>query len=431
MPAPAAAAPSGAVPARRAPAPPAPVPPAPTPPAPARRAPAMPAPAPRVPSPRAPRDGAPGSLDRFLPAVPEIVGAALVRIDAGLPELASAPWRDRAADEAFLRFELARRLERCAQGVGFDDADLARFAGHFTAMARRGAPLLAVQRFCRAAIIDTSVELWTRAGPADVARLLALSRWLSWHQGAVERLLVRVYEDLSDPDRLSADRRAALAERLLAGLAEPTGEEELELRLAAGYLVVAPAAPVDPSGLPAGTLSTAAGGRPHLLVPVGPDRSAEQAWTEVAGWVAARPGLLAAGAVAAQPARVPSAAAAADGLVGAATAVGLPPGLVGERDLVLETALSARPQGLTRVAAVLDPLDGHPRLVRTLTAFLGNDLDRTRTAEALALSRGGLALRLDRITALTGLDPRSTRGIQVLTTAVTARALLRAAAVEG
>jgi hypothetical protein len=382
-----------------------------------------------MPSQRAGRTGSPGALGRFLPAVPDIVEAALVRIEAGLPELASAPWRNRSADEAFLRFELARRLELCEQGAGFEDDDLARFAGHFTAMARRGAPLLTVQRFCRSAIVDTFSELWARAEPADVTQLLALSRWLSWHQGAVERLLVQAYEDESDPDRLLSDRRSALAERLLAGLTEQTGDEEPELRLAPGYLVVTLAEPVELRGLPAGTLSTAAAGRPHVLVRVDEGRSSEQVWAEVAEWVGARAGLRAAGAFAAQLPRIPAAAAAADALIGAAAAVGLPPGLVGDRDLVLETAMSARPEGLRRVSAVLDPLDGHLRLIDTLTAFLGSDLDRTRTADALAISRGGLSLRLDRITQLTGLDPRSTRGIQVLASAITARALLRASAV--
>jgi hypothetical protein len=369
--------------------------------------------------------GASIRLSRFLPAVPEIVTAVLERIESDLPELRTAAWRGRAADEAMLLFELRRRLELCEQNRGFDDADLARFAAHFATMARRGAPLRTVQRFCRAAIAHTFTELWSRAEPGDVTELLRLSRWLSRHNGPVERLLVQTYCELLDPGRQHSDRRQALAERLLAGLAEESPAEP-DLPLAPIYLVVVLTDATDAPGtdLPAGTLSAVTERTTHLLVPVEAAEARAQAWREMGRWAAARGGLRAAGVFAERPADVPVAADAARRLLHAAAAVGLPSGLVGARELVLESTLVHHPSGLRRLAAVLDPVDSDPRLVETLTTFFAHDLDRTRTSAALFLSRGGLSLRLDRIAQLTGLDPRSTRGIQVLGSALSARALL-------
>jgi sugar diacid utilization regulator len=93
-------------------------------------------------------------------------------------------------------------------------------------------------------------------------------------------------------------------------------------------------------------------------------------------------------------------------------------------DVLLEDVLRQSPDGSARLAAVLGPLEVDTRLIDTLVAFFAHDLDRSRTAAALDLSRGGLGLRLNRIATLTGLDPRTTRGIQVLTAALSARALV-------
>lgn len=358
-------------------------------------------------------------LTRSMDDVPGIVSAVLSRIDAEHPEFRDAGWRGRAADEALLIFELYRRLDLSERDREYSDADLSEFAVHFRAMARRGAPLLAVQRFCRATVAHTFTELWGRAEPGDVAKLLRMSRWLSRHNGAVERLLVQVYCEQLDASRPGLDRAEAMAERLLAGMVPPDAGGQ-----ATPYLVIAhgrPSAPAD--GLPAGTLLSAGGAVRYLLVPVGPRTTRDQQWTELVRWTANRRELHAAGVFADGPAEVPGAAAAALRLLRTAGAVGLPPGLVAATDLVLESTLTGRSAELRTLSAVLDPLDDDERLMSTLVAFLANDLDRTGTAAALFLSRGGLSLRLDRIAQLTGLDPRSTRGIQVLSTALSARAL--------
>jgi PucR C-terminal helix-turn-helix domain len=346
----------------------------------------------------------------------------LQRIDVEFPEPETDGWRGRPADEALLVFELTRRLELAERGAPYTAADLDEFARHFRAMAGRGAPLRSVQRFCRATIAHTFTELWGRAEPGDVTELLRMSRWLSRHHATVEKLLVQVYCEQLDPVRRNADRGAAVAEQLLAG--RPAGGGDLAV---AGYLVVTFTArpPIEPGvaeRLPSGTVGTTVGAVRHLMVPVANPVLRDRVWRQVRDW-AGPARLRAAGVFADDPSDVPAAAAQGRDLLRAAEAVSLPAGLVGARDLVLESTLVEQPEGLRRLAAVLEPLDADDRLVETLVAFYANDLDRTRTAGALFLSRGGLSLRLDRIAHITGLDPRSTRGIQVLGAALSARAL--------
>jgi DNA-binding PucR family transcriptional regulator len=91
--------------------------------------------------------------------------------------------------------------------------------------------------------------------------------------------------------------------------------------------------------------------------------------------------------------------------------------------MLLETVLTAPTDACELLVGLLDAVAEDARLMETLVVYLGCDLERTRTARALGLSRGGLARRLDRITHLSGYDPRTARGVQVLGAALAARAL--------
>lgn len=55
---------------------------------------------------------------------------------------------------------------------------------------------------------------------------------------------------------------------------------------------------------------------------------------------------------------------------------------------------------------LLSPLDHEPELLCTLTAFFAEDCSPSSTASRLAIHRNTLSYRLDKVTALTGLDPR-------------------------
>jgi PucR C-terminal helix-turn-helix domain len=362
-------------------------------------------------------------LRRFVPLLPEVVTAVLARIDIELPELAAVDWRSRVAESGYLHAELRRGLELGETGSGFEAADVARFAAHFSDTARSGATLLTMQRFCRSLVVGIFTELWAWAEPGDVSELLKFSQWL-WRQNEmVEQLLVSTYAGASRPALTTADRQQALAERLLAGLGAEAGAADPGLPLAPRYLVVV-MADVDSTGLhglPDGTLSAVADRRRHLLVPMEPAQPPRAVWSRLASAVADR---RATAVLATEPAQVPVAAHSARSLLQAAAAIGLPSGLIGSRELALETALAGHPRGLRQVATFLDAIERNARLWETLTTFFALDLDRRRTSEALQLSRSGLALRLDRIAQLTGHDPRTTRGIQVLRSALSARAML-------
>lgn len=57
-------------------------------------------------------------------------------------------------------------------------------------------------------------------------------------------------------------------------------------------------------------------------------------------------------------------------------------------------------------AYLLSPLDHEPELFATLNAFFESDCSPSVTAQELSIHRNTLAYRLDKITSLTGLDPR-------------------------
>ena len=55
---------------------------------------------------------------------------------------------------------------------------------------------------------------------------------------------------------------------------------------------------------------------------------------------------------------------------------------------------------------LLSPLDHEPELLETLDAFFSEDCCSSSTASRLSIHRNTLSYRLEKITSLTGLDPR-------------------------
>ena len=99
------------------------------------------------------------------------------------------------------------------------------------------------------------------------------------------------------------------------------------------------------------------------------------------------------------------------------------PGLSVLRDVLLDYQLSRPSDAQQQLAALLDPLERFPDLLRTLEAYLDQDLDRRRTAAALHVHPNTLDYRLKRIVELTGLEPTTTKGLQLLAGAVAVRRL--------
>jgi len=96
------------------------------------------------------------------------------------------------------------------------------------------------------------------------------------------------------------------------------------------------------------------------------------------------------------------------------------------KDVLLDYQLSRPSEAQQHLAALLDPLEDFPDLLRTLEAYLREDLDRRRTAGALHVHPNTLDYRLKRVVELTGLEPATTCGLQLLAGSVAVRRLERA-----
>lgn len=108
---------------------------------------------------------------------------------------------------------------------------------------------------------------------------------------------------------------------------------------------------------------------------------------------------------AAGPAQVPEAAHTAGEVLRVARRAGLPPGLHRLDDVLLEFHLSRPSASSPGIAALLDPLDDSPELLRTLRVHLEQRQQRRSTAHLLRVHPNTVDNRLARITECTGLDP--------------------------
>ncbi|MEW9549539.1 helix-turn-helix domain-containing protein [Nonomuraea sp. NPDC050783] len=88
-------------------------------------------------------------------------------------------------------------------------------------------------------------------------------------------------------------------------------------------------------------------------------------------------------------------------------------------DVFAELGAVQHPQVDEWLREVARRLAGGPDLVATLDAYYRNDMNRLLTAAQLHVHPRTLDYRLRRVRELVGLDPGSTRGVRVLSTAVT------------
>ena len=93
------------------------------------------------------------------------------------------------------------------------------------------------------------------------------------------------------------------------------------------------------------------------------------------------------------------------------------------RDVLLDYQLSRPSEAQEHLAALLDPLEDFPDLLLTLETYLAEDLDRRRPAGALHVHPNTLDYRLKRVIELTGIEPATTCGLQLLAGAVAVRRL--------
>ena len=130
--------------------------------------------------------------------------------------------------------------------------------------------------------------------------------------------------------------------------------------------------------------------------------------------------VLAAVADAAVPALIPQAAAEAREVMELVSRIGHASGVYRFDDVLVEYQLARPGAGLSRLAAKLDPLRGHPYLLETLRSFVRHGRNRRQTALERHIHRTTLDYRLQRIATLTGLDPTVPAQDRVLDAALTA-----------
>ncbi|MDD9379781.1 helix-turn-helix domain-containing protein [Streptomyces sp. ZAF1911] len=133
--------------------------------------------------------------------------------------------------------------------------------------------------------------------------------------------------------------------------------------------------------------------------------------------------VLAAAASSSAPAAVAAAAQEAGRVRDLVRRLGRPPGCYRLDDVLLEHQIARPGDGLVRLAAKLDPLDEHPFLLQTLRVFVERGLNRRRTASELCVHRNTLDYRLQRVSALTGLDLAVPAQARLIEAALVARDL--------
>lgn len=92
-------------------------------------------------------------------------------------------------------------------------------------------------------------------------------------------------------------------------------------------------------------------------------------------------------------------------------------------DVLIEYAATRHTRVIEKLVAVIRPLRAHTVLWETLTTLIDADYNRYEAAKRLYVHRTTVDYRLRRIAELTGCDTASSRGLQILTTALIAHAI--------
>ncbi|MBO0852279.1 MAG: helix-turn-helix domain-containing protein [Nocardia sp.] len=111
---------------------------------------------------------------------------------------------------------------------------------------------------------------------------------------------------------------------------------------------------------------------------------------------------------------IPNAADRTHELLDVIQRLGYAPGVHRFTDLAVEYQLTRPGPGLERLKTVLEPLEDHPRLLRTLAVHIESNLSRQHTAAVMRVHRNTIDYRLRRIQELTGYDASRPPGIWYL-----------------
>jgi PucR C-terminal helix-turn-helix domain len=386
--------------------------------------------------------GAPGTLQDILAArsteITDVIATAV-----GQPGTPESAWPVNALEQQHdLRAQAKRVLELAASGdpLTEDDLRLGREIGAL--FASHQIPLSLMVASFDVGITAITRQLWHIAPPEHFTEMVQFTERIAQVVKQGYQAAVRGYLEARAGSGTQTARRV-VAEALISGesaaAAFATGEP-----LAPGYLALACAVPdparvsaaqldaIDqyldsvPGALYCGDLSALV-----ILLPAGdgrrlPEASAETSAERLPGRLRSLSGqvVYAAKSSRVDLAGIPAAAAeacSALSLVKAIPDAGCRPYRTDM--LLVELAISRQPDIRDGLAALLAPLSDGPDLHRTLEALFACDLDRDRTAGELSIHRRTLRYRLDRIRELSGIDPDSAHGIQLLRAALTASRL--------
>ena len=290
-------------------------------------------------------------------------------------------------------------------------------------------------------------ELVAEAGPDEARELVSAAdrvlRYIACVTGAVATAYLEERQSIHGEER---DAARGLAAALLAGQETAVLAGRLGVQLAPAYVVLAlelGAARDEGATGVTGALASrhkvrrvqerldALAGEPVLglldptggtvLLPAGAVEDLASLVQELAA-TAGVP-VRAAASEPAAPDALSTAAEQARDVLRLSVRLGRPPGLYVLRDVLLEYQLTRPSEAVGGLAALLEPLERNPDLLLTLEAYLSEDTDRRSTAAALHVHPNTLDYRIKRIVELTGLDPATTAGLQLLAAAVAARHL--------
>lgn len=373
--------------------------------------------------PDAARDGAIRLAARLEPRVNELARAIVERQRAEVPGFDLLPGEMRDVEIAATARQAIRGFLRHVQGL--PDPGLMVFRERAAQRAEEGLPLVQLLRGYHVGaevLLDALGEL---ARPGEEAALHSLTRMqFSALQVTVENVTEAYFAGLADQQGAARE----LSRALLRGDEPEEVAARYGLALEPGYHVLRVRAPEPRTPVAArrllrwtlARLAPPAEGR-VLSLPdehggwvLLPSRIALDA---VAGRLSSGlpPAPIVGAATAASPEDVPAAAERARRIA----AVADEPGLHRLQDVLLDYHLSAAADSAPELRALLEPLDRHPGLTAALAAFLDCDLDRRRTARALGVHPNTVDNRLARVAELTGVDPHTARGVQLLGAALT------------
>ncbi len=310
--------------------------------------------------------------------------------------------------------------------VNGEDAVLERRARRDAAnLARVGSAQQTVVELNTLAMALVTAQVWRRGRTGDHAALTAFTHRATDVLDAVQRIVADTYWTQARADRFGRHERRSFAHALLAGQAVTV--EAAGLVPAERYRAVVLRSEDD-----TGVWRARASENLHeqqvlhcvlaheivAFVPEGPTPGA-LAVGERAGV-----GRVAVGTSGPEPvANLPVAVSDARLVARLALTVPLLDTVVSADQLRLELTLLNNDSLAASMRDVAAPILMRPDLLHTIRVLYQLDLNRTSAARRLGIARRTLTGRLTRIEELTGLNPTSTRGIQILHTALTAMSM--------